>query len=64
VEVEGELGPEDEALAGDLVAEPPQDAVDPGPQLRVVVRLRDVVLGDLLEQVGLRVAGVDRRQAR
>ena len=62
MEVEDEVRAEDEALARHLVAEPLEDPVDPRPQLRVVVRLGDVVLGDLLEQVGLRVAGVDRRQ--
>ena len=62
VQVERQVRAEDEALAGHLVAEPAQDPVDPGPELRVVVGLGDVVLGDLLEQVGLGVAGVDRRQ--
>ena len=62
VELEGQVRPEDEALARDLVAEPAQDPVDPGPQLRVVVGLGDVVLGDLLEEVRLGVAGVDRGQ--
>ena len=62
MEVERQGRAEDEALARHLVAEPAEDAVDPGPQLRVVVRLGDVVLGDLLEQVGLGVAGVDRRE--
>ena len=62
VQVERQVRPEDQALPRDLVAEPAQDPVDPRPQLRVVVGLGDVVLGDLLEQVGLRVAGVDRRQ--
>jgi hypothetical protein len=62
MEVERQRRPEDEALPRHLVAEPPQHAVDARPQLRVVVRLRDVVLGDLLEQVGLGVAGVDRGQ--
>ena len=62
VEVEGQVRSEDEALARHLVAEPPEDPVDPGAQLGVVVGLRDVVLGDLLEQVGLGVAGIDRGQ--
>ena len=62
VQVEGQVRAEDQALARDLVAEPAQDAVDPGPQLRVVVGLGDVVLGDLVEEVGLGVAGVDRRE--
>ena len=51
-----------EALARDALADAPQDALDPCPQLRVVVGLGDVVLGELVEQVGLVVAGVDRRQ--
>ena len=54
--------PEDELAAGHLVAEPAHDPRDPCPQLGVVVRLGDVVLGDLLEEVGLRVGRVDRRE--
>ena len=59
VQVERQVRAQVQALAGDLVAEPAQDAVDARPELRVVIRLGDVVLGDLLEQVGLRVAGID-----
>ena len=62
MQVEGQVRPEAQALAGDLVAEAAQDAVDPRAQLGVVIRLRDVVLGDFLEEVGLGVAGVDRRE--
>ncbi len=56
------FGPEDETLARDPIAEASQDPVDPGSELGIVVGLGDVVLGDLLEQVGLGIAGVDRRE--
>ncbi len=46
--------------AAEAVAKATQDPVDPSPQLGVVVRLGDVVLGDLVEQLGLRIGGVDR----
>ena len=62
VELEDEVGAEVEALARDAVADPPEDPLDARPQLRVVVRLGDVVLGELVEEVGLVVAGIDRRQ--
>src|SRR5215210_4695894 len=62
MQVEGQPRPQDEALPGDPVADAAEDPVDARPQLRVVVGLRDVVLGDLLEEIGLRVAGVDRRK--
>ena len=62
MELEDEPRAQDQAAPGHLVADPPQDPVDPGPQLGVVVRLRDVVLGDLVEDLGLAVAGVDRAQ--
>jgi hypothetical protein len=60
VEVEGQVLAEHEALARDPVAEPFEDPVDPGAELGVVVGLGDVVLRDLLEEIGLGVAGVDR----
>ena len=62
VELERQVGPEVQPLARHPVAEPPEHARIARPQLRVVVRLGDVVLGDLVEQVGLGVRGVDRRQ--
>ena len=55
-------GPEIEALARDAIADPPKDPLDARPELRVVVGLGDVVLGELVEEVGLVVAGIDRRQ--
>ena len=57
-----EVRAEVQALARHPLADPPQHPLDPRAQLRVVVRLGDVVLGELVEQVGLVVAGVDRRQ--
>src|SRR5919197_183091 len=62
VELEDEVRPEHQLLSRDLVAEPPEHASDPRAQLRVVVRLRHVVLGDLLQEVRLGVSDVDRRQ--
>ena len=62
VELEHQVRPEVEALARDAIADPPKDPLDARPQLRVVVGLGDVVLGELVEEVGLVVAGVDRRQ--
>ena len=56
------FGPDLEPLARHPIAEPAQHPRDARPQLGVVVGLGDVVLGDLVEQVGLRVRGVDRRQ--
>ena len=60
MQIERQRRPELQALARNLVAQPAEDPVDARPQFRVVVRLGDVVLGDLLEQVGLGVAGIDR----
>ena len=57
-----EVRSQDERLARDPIAQAPQDALDSGPQLRVVVGLGDVVLGDFVEQTGLAVGGVDRRE--
>ena len=62
MELEDDLRTEDEAPPRHPVTQSAEDAIDPRPQLRVVVRLRDVVLGDLVEDVGLAVAGVDGRQ--
>ena len=62
VELEDEIRAEVEALARHPLADPPQDPLDPRSQLRVVVGLGDVVLGELVEEVGLVVAGIDRRQ--
>ena len=62
VEVEREVGPEHEALAGHAVAQAPEDPLDPGAELGVVVGLGDVVLGHLREEVRLAVAGVDGRE--
>ena len=62
VELEREVRAEVQALARHPVAEPAQHPRDPRPQLRVVVGLGDVVLGDLVEEVGLGVRRVDRRQ--
>ena len=44
------------------LADPSEDALDASPQLGVVVRLGDVVLGELVEEVRLVVAGIDRGQ--
>ena len=57
-----EVGPEVETLARHALADAAEHPLDPRPQLRVVVRLGDVVLGELVEEVGLVVAGIDRRQ--
>ena len=61
-QVERELRADGQLAVRHLVAEPAHDPRDPRPELGVVVRLGDVVLGDLLEQVRLRVRGVDRRE--
>ena len=59
-ELEREAGSEHDALARQPVAQAPEHAIDPRPQLRVVVGLRDVVLGHLVEELRLRVGRVDR----
>ena len=57
-----QVGPEVQALAWHALADAAEHALDAGAQLGVVVRLGDVVLGELVEEIGLVVAGVDRRQ--
>ena len=59
MQVERQVRAEDERLAWDTIAQPAQDALNSGAQLRVVVRLGDVVLGDFVEQASLAVGGVD-----
>ncbi len=59
VQLQGEVRPELQALARHPVAEAAQHPLDPRPQLAVVVGLGDVVLRDLLEDLGLGVGGVD-----
>jgi hypothetical protein len=60
VQLEDQVRPQDEAPTRDAVAQAPEDPLDAGAQLRVVIRLGDVVLRDLGEQSRLAVAGVDR----
>ncbi len=62
VELEGERRAQHEPLARDAVAQPAEHALDAGAKLGVVVGLGDVVLGDLVEEVGLGVGRVDRGQ--
>ena len=57
-----QVGAEVEQLARDPLVEPAQDPVDAGHELGVVERLGDVVLGVVLDQLGLRARRRDRRQ--
>jgi hypothetical protein len=60
MEVEGEVRSEHQRLAWDSVAQPAQNALDSSSKFWVVIRLGDVILGDLVQQVSLAVGRIER----
>ena len=62
MQIECEVRTENQRLARNPISQPPQDALDSGPQLRIVIRLGDVVLGHFVDQLRLAVCCVDGGQ--
>ena len=62
MEIQRQVRPQDQRSARNSIAQPQENPLDSGAQFRVVVRLGNVVFGDLVQEPGLAVRRVDRRK--